>query len=242
MSFKQVSSGWMRGALVILVLVGVALGGIGFLHTPMGRGLPMGMKILTWMGVACPLDRSGLTATQVEASRRLGVQALAGAQFARIRPALEGLELDVTSVPEALAWARSRGIACQLQVKGMRFLRCPDVNPAAFTPVRGVRPIHLLTLAFDPADRLVAVDVFRRKLDSSEASGLMQGLTDSLKKRLGQPTEAMGDFTQQALSGPTMTVALMNFRYKDYLAMLTASYIPWSGGITVHEQYSSIHR
>ena len=230
---------WMQGVAATLTAATLAVGGIGFLHTPMGRKLPIGRKLLGWMGVPCPIDTTHLTAARVEQSRQLGVQALRSKQAAPARPALTGLRLDETSEAESAHWAQVHGISCHLLVRGMHFLKCEEISAGSFGITPGHSPIQTLTLAFNPSGRLVAVDIFRRKLGAEEASAVMLDLSLRLRSRLGAPTEARGALTPASLGGDIMKTAYVNYRFRDYLAMLTATNIPWSGGVAVHEQYSS---
>jgi hypothetical protein len=197
------------------------------LHTSTGRKLPIGRKLLGLMGVQCPLDRVPLTAQQVEASRHIGLAALRGQSPAPAHPSLAGLRLNVTTEAQALVWARARGIDCIPQARGMRFLKCHDVSQAS------------LTLGFDSRGRLVAVDVFRHKLRAREASELMRRLSQALSTRLGRPTETIGELSPRFLDGGReMRTSFVNFQFEDYVALLTATHLPWTGGVAVHEQYS----
>jgi hypothetical protein len=217
-----------------------AVGSIGFLHTPTGRKLPIGRKLLSWMGVKCPIDTTHLTAREVEESRQRGVTSLRGKKLAPNQPTLAGLDINRTTEEEAQTWAALRGISCASEIKGMRFLKCKDVSPFALGEQAGKTPIQTLTLAFSPENRLVAVDVFRRKLNSREAAQVMTDLSAKLSEKLGPPTESLGELSDQELSGKTLKVSFVHYRFKNYLALLTATNIPWSGGVAVHEQYSSI--
>ena len=196
-------------------------------------------QILGWMGMKCPLDRPDLTAERVEASRQIGVQTLAGNPPAPVRFVSAGLRLDQTTEAEASSWAERQGITCVSQIRGMHFLKCADVKLLSGGADSSQIPIHMLTLAFNPQDKLVAVDIFRRKLKAEEASHLMRELSATLNQKLGQPTQVMGGTTPEPFSGNLMKTAFVHYRFQDYLVMLTVSRIPWSAVIIVHEQYSS---
>lgn len=218
---------------VILITATTAIAGIGFLHTPCVRNLPIGRKLLGLMGMKCPIDFSSLTSEQVEASRKMGVKLLSGRRFARARPTLPGLTLALTSEAEALIWARERNMDCVSEKRGMHFIKCERATGSLVPP-------QTLTLAFSPTDKLVAVDIFRRRLSSKDAAELMLSLSAELRRKIGSPTEARGGLTPGDFEGDIMRVSYVNYRFRDYLAMLTASRIPWSGGVMVHEQYSFV--
>ena len=210
--------GWKSAGAIILLLV-LAVGGIGFLHTAAGRRLPLGRRLLGWVGLPCPLDRD-LSAERVEASRQRGVSALRGNRPAPSRPALAGLRLLETTQAQAQTWASARGISCRLQSHGMHFLKCENVKPKSLPRDPGQSPIHMLTLAFGPRGHLVAVDLFRRGLSPAESVHLLQTLSARLTRTLGKPTDRRGPATEDYFRSDTMKVALIDYRFRDYLAML----------------------
>jgi hypothetical protein len=192
------------------------------------------------LGMPCPLDQRPLTAQQVEASRRDGVLAQRGVRAAPVIPTYAGLELGTTHEAQAVDWARKIGVGCEVRIRGMRFLKCSEIPPKKLPGEEGQSSIRALTLAFDPQDRLVAIDVFRNRLSEMEARAVMLAHARELHARLGQPTEAAGSLAPGALAGRLFKTAFVHYRFKNYLAYLTATNIPWSGGIAVHEQYSTI--
>lgn len=180
----------------------------------------------------CPLKR-GLTAQAVEAQWKKGVQQLRGEGEAPEKPSLAELQLDETTEKEALDWAHRRGLNCEIQIKGARFLSCSKV------PIGSIH-IDTVTLAFDTSDRLVAVDLFKRKISGKDAEARIKQVSEDLRKTLGKPTEALGAPTEQYLNGGSMRTAIVRYRFDNYLALLTATHLPWSG-IALHEQYMSGH-
>jgi hypothetical protein len=219
----------------------------------MGRDLVWGRKVLEWIQsgfrMKCPVDFSKLDPEKVEAERQKGARNLRGPKKApsHFRPAianplLAGLSLDETTEDDGWVWSKKQGLSCISQVRGARMIKCEskaqrdeEGKEAAEEGASGA-----ITLAFNPSGKLVAVDVFRRKLKAREASALMLELSGNLSKSLGRPTEAVGSLTEEGLSGTGMKTSIVNYRYQDSLVLLTAAHIPWSGGVAVHEQYSSI--
>ncbi len=219
-------------ALISVSAVVLSVGGVGFLHTAAGRKLPLGRKLLTLMGVECPLGKNQ-SAEAVDASRLRGMSVLKGQEAAAVRPAL-GLKLDESTEFEALEWGKLLKLKCELQIRGGRFLKCREPK------TQGV-----FTLAFNPAGKLVAVDVFRRRVSVKSIGPLLADLADGLRRQLGEPHETEGALTKSYLVNAddsrvpsTMKTAYVQYHFSNYVAQLTASYLPWSG-LTVHEQYSS---
>ena len=189
--------------------------------------LSVSVKILRWTGMACPFGKN-LTAEAVEASRQRGMTALMGTKSAVKRPAL-GLVLASTTEPQAESWARAHLLECRREVRGMHFLSCKEPGKEA-----------TYTLAFNPAGKLVAVDLFRRKVSVESAESLLGSVADTLQNDLGPPHHKGGEFTRSYLyGGSEVKISFIEYRFRDYIAMVTASYLPWSG-LTVHEQYSQV--
>ena len=183
------------------------------------------------MGVTCPLGKS-LSADAVEASRLRGMAAIKGRELAAVRPAL-GLKLDTSTELDALEWGKLLKLKCEVLIRGGRFLKCRD------SQTQGV-----FTLAFNPSGKLVAIDVFRRKISVKSIGPLLDDLADGLRHQLGDPHVSEGSLTKTYLMPPetpqVMKTAYVQYHYSNYVAQLTASYLPWSG-LTVHEQYSSTY-
>src|SRR4051812_28057069 len=115
---------WIKGVAATSVVAALFIGGIALFHTPYGKKLPIGRKLLGLMGIPCPLERSQLSAEQVEATRQIGVRALRGFKTAPARPALIDLKMDQTTESEAWGWAKARDIQCVPKTRGMRFIKC----------------------------------------------------------------------------------------------------------------------
>jgi hypothetical protein len=232
-----------KGIASVAAVAVLFVGFVGFLHTPAGRKLPMGRRLLSLMHISCPINFKKLTTGQVEYTRRYGMNAIKGTRATSVTPSLIGLELNQTTERGAQTWASNSGLKCESLVRGLHYLKCENVSPNLIrydgNVVVGTRPIQALTLAFSPTEKLIAVDVFRRQLPPAEAANVMQSVSENLDKKLGKPTESFGALTAAHLGGQTMKTAFCNYRFKNYVALLTAQNIPWSGGVVVHEQYSS---
>lgn len=212
---------------VVVALSLLIVGGIGYLHTAEGRKLPIARTLLSWIGVECPLGR-GLSAETVEASRQKGVSAYQGTAQAPARPAL-GLVLDVSTEADGKAWASRMNLECEKVVKGEVFLKCREKNtPATYT------------LAFKPNGKLAALDVFRRNVSRKSIQPLLDASKKYLSEQLGSPQEHRGELEGDfLLHGNGLNTAYVRYKFKDYVATVTAAYLPWSG-LMLHEQYSSV--
>lgn len=217
------TSRWMKWTTVTSLIVVLVFGAIGFLHTSKGR------RLLARLGVECPLGRN-LSAEAVERSRLRGMATLRGRRLASRRPAL-GLALDSSTLSDAIDWGKSMHLECEEKVRGGRFLVCNEPGTEGVT-----------TLAFNPVGKLVAVDVFRRKVSQRSLEPLLNSISQSLESQLGRPHRRVGEMNSRYLTpGPMMKTAYYEYRFSNYVAKVTASYLPWSG-LVVHEQYSSAPR
>ena len=99
-------------------------------------------------------------------------------------------------------------------------------------------PISELWFSFSPTDRLTAINVYRRGMTKPELEQSWRGATERLAASLGPPTQVVGDANLDRLSEEPVGVARVRYRYRDYLATVTASHLP-SGGLAVREQYMS---
>jgi len=212
---------------------------VGLLHTSAARPL------LARIG-GCPAQKA--TAADVEAGRRLGVQATRGALVAPARPAL-GFALEESSPEEVHAWAKQHHLACTDRREGM-VITCKDVPSAALPshaaratgPARPGEVIDEVVLAFRPTDRrLVNVTAASAGLARAEAGARMGEASAQLSSELGPPHTSAGaeGLAQgggaQASKEATATV---QYRYQDFLATVTATRIG-DRGFVVREHYLS---
>jgi hypothetical protein len=211
---------WTAVTLLVAVL---SLGAVGFLHTRQG------MRLLMKLGAQCPLGKK-LTAQAVEKSRLRGLAHERGRKPASKRPAL-GLALDSSSEIDAIEWGRSMHLECFSEVRGEKFLRCTEPGTEGTT-----------MLAFNPSGKLVAVDVFRKRVSPRSLDPLLASISRSLESELGKPQQRVGEMSSRYLvAGTTVKTAYFEYRFSNYVAKVTASYLPWTG-LVVHEQYSSATR
>jgi hypothetical protein len=217
------TSRWMMWTTMALTVVVLFVGAAGFLHTRQG------MRILIRLGAQCPLGKK-LTAQAVESSRLRGLELEKGRRPASKRPAL-GLVLDSSSEFDAIEWGRSMHLECSSEVRGERFLKCTEPGTEGTT-----------TLAFNPSGKLVAVDVFRKRVSPRSLDPLLTSISRSLESQLGKPQQRVGEMSSRYLSaGSAIRTAFFEYHFSNYVAKVTASYLPWSG-LVVHEQYSSATR
>jgi hypothetical protein len=217
----------------LLAVVGLTLGGIvvlgGVLHLPVARPL------LARLGAPCPVR--AVSAAEVDAARGPALAALRGEADARGRPAL-GLRLDATTVAEVRDWASRNGISCVAPPRAPHLLACTDVPAGALGLPTSQGRVPDVALAFDAKGVLVAVDALRRGLSPRAAAEAGTALVGRLSAELGAPSERAGDWTAEHLDGP-MRTSVVRFRFRDYVAVVTATHVPGSG-VVLREQYLSV--
>jgi hypothetical protein len=215
---------WLKALLasgaVLLSLVGL----VGFAHTQAGK--PM----LHWLAAqaGCPASFDTANAATVEAYRTRRLQKNAGTLAANATPAL-GFELGVTSREQVAQWIQERGLSCE-PLRQNSVLQCRDVDDGAAPRIAD------LHLQFDTRDVLVAVDVQRQPVCSHEAVQRIKRLNASLSKSVGPATAKSGALNAEKLEQQRFASAGLEFRYRNYLAKLSASHLG-QDGITVREQY-----
>jgi hypothetical protein len=226
----------LAGAAVFAL---VATGFIGFLHTSAGRPL------LARLGVGCPVKR--VSPLQAEALRQRGVAAVRGTTPAPVRPAL-GMRLDDSTEADVVAWAARNAVTCKAIALGLRQLQCQNVPAAAFHPMEPMEPmapmgpmastpVDELMFAFNPAGRLISVDVLRMGLTPEIAAGLFTQQTGTLTATLGTAPVQVGDPSPAYLRAGALRTVLATYRFADYLASVTAMTL--QAGVAVREQYQS---
>lgn len=215
---KRVSI-YSASVLVALTLVG------GFLHTKAGRPL------LARLGVGCPVKASP---EAVEAARLNSARAQRGTEAAASRPAL-GFALDTMSLADVKAWASQQHVSCEDVRAGL--LRCTDVPVAA---LGGTGPvINKLDLGFSLANQhLVNISAWRNGLSSEAAVAQMDAVVASMKERVGEPTTEAGSRSASYLASGPLHTAMVEYRYKDYIADVSATNVP-GRGLSLREHYMS---
>ena len=205
--------------MAFLTLVG------GLLHTPAGRPL------LARLGVGCPVKASP---EDIEAARRSSVHSQRGSATAASRPAL-GFALDHMTVSDVKAWAEQKRVSCQDIRAGL--VRCTDVPVLA---MGGSGPVmDRLDLGFSLASgRLVNISAWRTGLTGSAAAQQMEAVAVGLRGQLGRPTRAAGSRSAEYLAAGPLHTAIVEYRFKDYIADVSATNIP-GRGLSLREHYMS---
>ena len=210
---------YSASAIAGLILVG------GFLHTKAGRPL------LAHLGVGCPMKASP---ESVEAARLDSARLQRGTEAAASRPAL-GFALDTMSLSDVKAWADRKNVSCE--DKRVGFLQCTDV-PLAALGSTGPN-ITKLDFGFSPTtERLVNITAWRDRLSGDVAAAQMSAVAASMRERLGEPTREAGSRTASYLAAGAMHTAVVSYRFKDYIADVSATNIP-GRGLTLREHYMS---
>ena len=221
-------SGLRRYALPSIAAFTVAIGLVGAMHLKAAR------PVLAMLGVPCPVDNT--TAEQVSALRASGLAHLRAVKLAPARPVPGGFVLDATTPEEARQWAHENRIACEDVKHGYSYLRCRGVD-ANKLGLAGP-PVSELWLSFGPNGHLIGVDVYRRGMSANDTTAAWDGASYALRDVLGVPTSTMGDASPAVLGGSPLQSARLQWRFSDYVAIVTASNLPYAG-LAVREQYMS---
>lgn len=218
---------WFRVSLyAVSVLVALTVF-VGFLHTKAGRPL------LARLGVGCPVKASP---EAVEAARNGVARKLRGVEAAASRPAL-GFALDSMTLSDVKAWADKKNVSCDEVRTGL--LRCTNVPLAALGNGSAGPAINTLDFGFKIADEhLVNISAWRSGLTGDVAAAQMSAVIASMKEQLGAPQEEAGSPTAGYLASGPMHTAIVSYRFKDYIADVSATNIP-GRGLTMREHYMS---
>ena len=217
-----------RYAMPSVAALTVAVGLVGAMHLKSAR------PVLAMLGVPCPVDST--TAEQVNALRASGLAHLRTSQPAPARPLPGGFVLEGTTAAEAVRWAHENGVACDAVTHGYNYLRCRGVD-ARKLGLAGP-PVSELWLSFGPHGHLVGVDIYRRGMNANDTTAAWNGAAHTLRNALGTPTATTGDASPEVLSQSPLQTARLQYRFSDYLAIVTASNLPYAG-LAVREQYMS---
>ena len=198
------------------------------LHTKAARPL------LARIGMKCPVQGS---AADVEAARLESARAGRGTEAAASRPAL-GFTLDAMTLSAVKDWANKEHVSCEEIRKGS-FLRCSNVPQSALGGSVDRASVAQLDFGFAPStQRLVNISAWRRGLSSAAAATQMRALAASLKAELGAPTVEAGARTAGYLAAGPMHTAVVQYRFSDYSADVSATNIP-GRGLMLREHYMS---
>lgn len=228
-----------------LINVGCAIAGligtIGVLHTPLAR--PLLMKI-----GGCPVGRA--SAADVDFLRRQSVAAMRGSatEVAPARPAL-GFSLERTTARDIRAWAKANHLSCTDRREGM-LIMCSDVSTELFDSRRcatghpdgrGAR-IDEVTFAFRPRDQtLVNVTTMSYGFAPNDAVATMGCITERLDADLGAQADQHrdGEMTAARLSQGGYATSMTSYRFRDYVAEVSATSFDNGSRVVVREHYVS---
>jgi hypothetical protein len=168
----------------------------------------------------------------IEAARRSSVRSQRGSEPAAARPAL-GFALDRMTASDVKAWAEQKHVSCQDIRAGL--VRCTDVPVLA---VGGSGPVmDRLDLGFSlSSGRLVNISAWRMGLTGSAAARQREAVAVSLREQLGSPTRAAGSRSAAYLAAGPLHTAIVEYRFKDYIADVSATNIP-GRGLALREHY-----
>ncbi len=217
---------WIRAGVYTASTLAVLTVGIGALHTKAARPL------LARLGFGCPMKAS---AADIAAARLNSARAVRGTETAASRPAL-GFALDTMTLRDVKAWADRKGVSCD-EIRTGSFLRCSDVPESAL----GGQGANVAELDFGftlGSEKLVNITAWRSGMSSSAAAEQMNLVVASLKAELGTPSEEKGDRTASYLASGPMRTAVVQYRFSDYIADVSASNIP-GRGLMLREHYMS---
>lgn len=217
---------WILAAVYVASVLAALTLVTGLMHTKAARPL------LARLGVKCPVQGS---AADVEAARMRSARAERGAEAAASRPAL-GFALDTMTLADVKAWADKKQISCE-ESRQSSLLRCKDVPEAALGGA-GLT-IAKLDFGFAPSTKhLVNISAWRSGLSSAAAANQMNAVVASMQEQLGAPTTEKGDRSAAYLASAPMSTAVVEYRFADYSADVTATNIP-GAGLLLREHYMS---
>jgi hypothetical protein len=221
----------LAGALSAAVL---SVGLIGFAHTSAGRPL---LRLLPGAN-ACPVGLDvKLSPAEREARRQAALQPFRGMERAAARPAL-GFMLGRTTRADVLAWSDRFHVECA-PTKDATAIACPSVPSAALGDASFGSDVEDMMFAFDPRGELIGVNAAHRKLDPEQAARFVARRTAELSEQAGPPARTTGEPTAGYLVPGSVAQAGVEFRFRDYLAEVTATQLG-ALGLLVREQYQSI--
>lgn len=224
--------GWIKWAMGTALFAVLVVGFIGWMHTPGAR------PILGALGVKCPITKNANPVVMDNVRRQQ--MAAPDAPLAPRRPAL-GLELDKSTLKDGRAWADQRGLKCSEHQRGYEYLQCPSVLPSAIGEAYSAAPIDMLVLTFGSKGTLIGVQTYRRGVSVGEVVAILTGGQKSLARDLGPPTATLGSADDPAFQNKSAgyAAAQVNYKFKDYLATLSAARLPGSGVVVMEKFYST---
>jgi hypothetical protein len=146
------------------------------------------------------------------------------------------------TLAQVKAWAEAKQLSCEDVRAGL--FRCTDVPMQALA---GSQPIangsgsiiNRLDLGFSlHSQRLVNISAWRNGLSSGVAAAQLRALVASMNGQVGLPTREAGTRSAQYLAAGPLHTAVVQYRFADYLADLSATNIP-GRGLSLREHYMS---
>ena len=211
----------------------VMVSGICFLHTPLGQSLPWGRRILSLMGVVCPVTQ--VSPKVVSELRAIGVSALQGQILAPTRPSFQ-LPLDLANESDVSQEMLRRGAHCRKEQMGFHFLICKAVAASALGLDENSH-FNEIAFAFGESGKLFDINLYRSHLSISDGARFLRARLKTLEPELGAPSRMVGADSTDALAAP-MATTMFEYRFKNYYAKITATHMPT--GITLYEHYTSL--
>ncbi len=199
---------------------------IGAMHLKAARPL------LAKLGIKCPIEATG---ADVERARLNSARNARGAETAASRPAL-GFALDSMTLADVKTWADKHQVSCE-ESRQSTLLTCSNVPANALGA--GSPAVSELDFGFTPKDtRLVNISAWHNGMSSTEAATEMNTVVAALEQQLGAPSEENGDRTASYLAAKPMRTAVVQYRFADYIADVSATNIP-GRGLMMREHYMS---
>lgn len=192
----------MRKLLAIGVIGAIALGVIGWLHTPAAIALFGG----------CPFGGAAGLSPEVREANRLAANAsLRGEGVSGHRIISKEFELGVTTESDLRAWAMANGGQCGPGFQGLG-LRCETSDSQ-----------RIVSADFGPSGTLVALSRQRYVESAQPAIDAWSRVDSSLSRHLGRPDRAYGEATGAYLDQGTLAQLRHDYRREDLLATASAT-------------------
>jgi hypothetical protein len=214
----------VRAGATIAAISASVTAAIGALHLPALRPL----LALVAKTAGCPVDLKGGDPVALERFRVEQLKQRVGDTEARSAPAL-GFELGVSTRADVLAWLGSEADRCESVAQGSA-LTCEAVKPP------GEPGIDSLYVRFDAGSKLVALDLFRAGDSAHGALAHFARVDRTLGELVGPRTDTRGELHAQYLAAGRYRRVASEFRYKSYVASLSAMNFG-SRGVRVRETY-----
>jgi hypothetical protein len=220
----------VRRTLAASAVVASVVLAIGMLHMPFARPLLMRLG-------GCPMAGVRMTAKEMENARHMAAASRRGGASSPARPAL-GFVLDATTVSEVREWAKRAGVRCQNPHPGL--VVCTDVPARAVGMAESDEKLDEIAFGFSEQDRLVNATTMRTHLSPQSAEWTSREILSSLASHLGPAHKTVGTFgaAQLRLEPAASSISTALYRYKDYVADVSAMNLPGSG-LLIREHYMS---